>query len=105
MAAGRCPQKWGGAPGRRIASLAQGFGPVPKKMTVAVLGDATAQVWEEARNAGPSNPNAGSGPACGLWDLFSTVAALEAFNGTIAPAGFVESCRGHPATHARRLRR
>jgi hypothetical protein len=75
MAAGRCPQKWGGAPGRRVASLTQGFGPVPKKMTVAVLGDATAQVWEEARNAGPSNPNAGSGPACGLWDLFSTVAA------------------------------
>jgi hypothetical protein len=51
---------------------ARGFGPAPKKMTVAVLGDATVQVWEEARNTRPSNRNACSGPASGPWKLFST---------------------------------
>jgi hypothetical protein len=57
---------------RTTVPAARRGGPAPKKMAVAVLDDATAQVWEEARNRGPWNRNAGSGPASGPWDLFST---------------------------------
>ena len=64
-------------------------------MTVASPKTATVQVWEEARNTGPSNRNACPGPASGPWDLFSTVAAgSQAFNGTITPAGSAEFMQG-----------